>query len=212
MGLFYQHNINHSTSLGVWRIEENEAFFLKTVPDNPVVTHPYKRLQHMAGRYLLPQLVSNFPVNDIIIADTRKPYLPGNHFHFSISHCGFYAAAIISSEVKVGIDLELVTPRVEKISPKFLNMLEAGYLENWRHLPQVYLQLLTIIWCAKESVFKWYGNGGVDFSEDIILQEVPKLLTTEWMKLKFKFNKIPGCYLTVHARLFDSLALTYVYA
>lgn len=210
MALFYQHNINQTCNLGIWKIEENEAFFIKRAPDNPAVTHPYKRLQHLAGRYVLCELQPDFPMKEIEIADTRKPFLINGNFNFSISHCGNYAAAIVSKDMNVGIDLEMVTPRIENISPKFLNSAEIEFLKGWKQLPQVYLQLLTIIWCSKEAVFKWNGQRGIDFSEDIILQEIPRLHTTEWMKLKFKFTKKPGITLHVHARLFDSLAITYV--
>ena len=29
----------------------------------------------------------------------------------------------------------------------------------------------TLLWSAKESVFKWYGNGGVDFRKEIQLKK-----------------------------------------
>jgi hypothetical protein len=40
------------------------------------VTHPLKRLQHLAGRFLLQFLCPGFPYELIRIADTAKPYLP----------------------------------------------------------------------------------------------------------------------------------------
>src|SRR5580698_3905983 len=101
MPLFYQHTINRSTKLGVWRIEEPEDFFLEKVPLKRNVSHPQKRLQHLAGRYLLPELFPDFPLQEIIIADTRKPFLENEKYHFSISHSGDFAAAIISSKSRV---------------------------------------------------------------------------------------------------------------
>src|ERR1700688_4889643 len=84
MPLFYQHNINESTKLGVWRIEEPENFFLQRVPLKNNVTHPYKKLQHLAGRYLLPVLFEDFPLQEIVIADTKKPFLKNEMYHFYI--------------------------------------------------------------------------------------------------------------------------------
>src|SRR5882762_10719941 len=101
MPLFYQHNINENTKLGIWQIKEPEVFFLEKVPLKKDVSHPHKRLQHLAGRYLLPTLFSDFPLEEILIADTRKPFLPNERYHFSISHCGDFAAAIISSRSRV---------------------------------------------------------------------------------------------------------------
>jgi phosphopantetheinyl transferase len=119
LALFYQHNINESTKLGIWKIEEPEEFFLAEVPLNRAITHPHKRLQHLAGRYLLKYLFPDFPYTEIVIADTRKPYLPYEQYHFSISHCGNYAAAIVSNKQRVGIDIELPSPKIRKISHKF---------------------------------------------------------------------------------------------
>jgi len=59
--LFYQHTINATTKLGIWQIEEEESFFLAKVPLQRNITHPHKRLQHLAGRYLLQYLFPDFP-------------------------------------------------------------------------------------------------------------------------------------------------------
>ena len=96
MPLVYQHTINSNTKAALWHIEEDEAFFLERVPLKRDVSHPHKRLQHLAGRYLLPVVFADFPLEEILIADTRKPFLPDEKYHFSISHCGDYTAAIVS--------------------------------------------------------------------------------------------------------------------
>src|SRR5574343_215918 len=133
MPLFYQHNIDDETRLAIWKIEEPESFFLEKVPLKKEVSHPYKRLQHLAGRYLLPILFEDFPLESIAIADTRKPYLPDEQYHFSISHCGNYAAAIASSKHRVGVDIELETPRLNYISSKFVNHFERDYLKEFEY-------------------------------------------------------------------------------
>ena len=88
MPLVYQQNINEATRIAVWHITENEDFFFKKVILSNAITDPHKRLQHLAGRYLLTELYDNFPLELIKIADTRKPFLADEAFHFSISHCG----------------------------------------------------------------------------------------------------------------------------
>ena len=88
MPLFYQQDIDLNTRLAVWKIEEDESWFLDQVPLQRDITHPHKRLQHLAGRYLLKRLFPEFPVSLIQVADTRKPFLEDEAFHFSISHCG----------------------------------------------------------------------------------------------------------------------------
>ena len=65
MALFYQHNINETTKLAIWKIEEEAYFFLEQVPLQREITHPHKRLQHLAGRYLLRFLFPDFPFDEI---------------------------------------------------------------------------------------------------------------------------------------------------
>jgi phosphopantetheinyl transferase len=185
MPLFYQHNINASTKLGIWHIEEPEAFFLSQVPLQQEISHPHKRLQHLAGRYLLRFLFPEFPNELIEIADTRKPFLPGDAFHFSISHCGDYAAVIVSRSHRVGIDIEIPTPKVTRVRHKFLHAEELMSIEKDHKMlfekersgEDLFMRRLTLLWSAKEAVFKWYGNGEVDFSDQIRVQPPAGQLT-----------------------------------
>ncbi|MFY7879355.1 MAG: 4'-phosphopantetheinyl transferase family protein [Lacibacter sp.] len=166
MSLVYQHTINKTSKTGLWHIEENEDFFLKRVPVPGQVSHPHKRLQHLAGRYLLPILFDDFPLNEILIADTRKPYLPDEQYHFSISHCGQYAAAIASSTHRVGIDIEIPTLKVLRIAHKFLNQRETELINQTGSTEEL-LQMTTLFWSCKEALFKWNSAAGVDFSDHL---------------------------------------------
>jgi phosphopantetheinyl transferase len=204
MPIFFQHQINESTRLGIWKIEETEEFFKGNVPQHRDVTHPHKRLQHLAGRFLLQFLFPDFPYHLIEIADTRKPFLPDEQYHFSISHCGDFAAAIVSKDKRVGIDIEIPTPKVENIMHKFLSQEEQQQFYKSR-LPTPDSRLLTLLWSAKEAVFKWYGNGGVDFRKQIQL----KKLHEENETIDCFFSKDES-ELSIHYRQFEHLALAWV--
>jgi len=208
--IFFQHSINERTKLGIWKIEETETFFTGIVPLKQQVSHPYKRLQHLAGRLLLPQLFDDFPLKDILIADTRKPFLENERYHFSISHCGNFAAAIASDSNRVGVDIEMVTPRLKLISKKFLTLEESQYLEQWAGLSALYLEMLTIIWCAKEAIFKWYGTGKVYFRKHMVLNGVITYQADGWLTVPFLFKKSGSLPLEVTAKSFDSLVLAFV--
>ncbi len=200
MPIFFQQQLNEHTRLGVWKIEETEAYFKGNVPVHRDVTHPHKRLQHLAGRFLLQFLYPDFPYETIQVADTRKPFLPGELYHFSISHCGDYAAAIVSRHDRVGIDVELVRPLVGELIPKFLSDEEKSLLNR-----EMILEQSTLLWCAKESVFKWYGLGSVDFRKHIRLNSInegPKTIDCLFEK--------DNTALTIHYRRFDSLMLDWV--
>jgi len=210
MGIFYQHNINAGTKLGIWRIEEPEEFYLRTVPLKRDVSHPAKRLQHLAGRFLLPYLFRDFPTSEIIIADTRKPYLADEAYHFSISHCGNYAGVIASNSHRVGIDIELVSPRLYNIAHKFVNDKEKVFLKEWEGMEQMHLQLTTILWSAKEALFKWYGLGQVDFKEHMQLSGPLVFRSDEWIELPFVFYKEFNLEVKIMAKIFGDVVLAWV--
>lgn len=209
MPIFFQHQINENTRLGVWKIEETEEFFKGNVPQHRDVTHPHKRLQHLAGRFLLQYLFPDFPYHLVEIADTRKPFLRDEQYHFSISHCGDYAAAIVSTDSRVGIDIEIPVQKMEKIMYKFLS---ASELDRFNMVPGAgkpagvdNFNEATILWSAKEAVFKWYGNGGVDFRKEI--QLLRKNDSAESIDCYFSKNELE---LLIHNRQFDNLILCWV--
>lgn len=209
MPIFFQHQINDSTRLGIWKIEETEEFFKRNVPQHRDVTHPHKRLQHLAGRFLLQFLFPDFPYELIKIADTRKPFLPDEQYHFSISHCGDYAAAIVSRDKRVGIDIEIPVEKIARIMYKFLTAKEHGIFNlvpgaGNGSATNTY-QEPTLLWSAKEAVFKWYGNGGIDFRKQIQLLKQNE--TTETIDCFFSRNELE---LIIHYRQFDSLVLAWV--
>lgn len=171
MPLRFQKQINEATKIGVWHITEGENFFLNVVPLQRTITHPQKRLQHLAGRYLLRHLFPEFPLELIEIAGTRKPFLPGEPFHFSVSHCGDYAAAIVSTENRVGVDIEVPHPKIERVKHKFLSENEMALLSSAGADKR---QLLTMAWSVKEAVFKWYGEGEMDFIRHMEIVNVEK--------------------------------------
>jgi 4'-phosphopantetheinyl transferase EntD len=208
MAIFYQQQINENTRLGVWKIEEQESFFSQKVSIKKDVSHPHKRLQHLAGRYLLTWLFPEFPLGEVLIADTRKPFLPNEAFHFSISHCGDFAAAIASTVNRVGVDVELVTAKVARIRHKFLNDFE-WQLSN--DITNIYSEdeQLTALWSAKESIFKWYSLGEMDFRRHMFLTGKIQF-ANEWMEMPFDFQKDQPIPLKVQARIFESLVLAYV--
>jgi len=202
--IFFQHQINETTRLGIWKIEETEDFFKINVPVPKTVSHPHKRLQHLAGRFMLRYLYPDFPNELIQIADTRKPFLPDEQYHFSISHCGDYAAAIVSKTSRVGIDLEIPTEKIAGIMYKFLSAKEHE-LFHLIEPDKERIPFATLLWSAKESVFKWAGSGGIDFRREIVLKKQHE--GTETIDCFFSKTKTD---LTIHYRQFDHLVLAWV--
>ena len=71
--------------------------------------------------------------------------------------------------------------------------------------PKDRIPFATLLWSAKESVFKWYGNGGVDFRKEIQLKKQHEENET----INSFFSK-SSSELNIHYRQFDHLVLAWV--
>jgi phosphopantetheinyl transferase len=149
----------------------------------------------------LQELFPFFPYHLIEIADTKKPFLPGEEYHFSISHCGDYAAVIVSRHQRVGIDIELVRGKIGLIKHKFLNE------EELIMHPDADNNLLTLFWSAKEAVFKWYGKGQVDFKKHIHLNHSNYLND---VIISGEFLKEKKVTLNINYKFFEKMCLAWV--
>ncbi len=211
MPLVYQQNINPFTRLGLWHIAEPESFFLEGVPLQRSITHPHKRLQHLAGRYLLRELYPDFPYDLIRIASTRKPYLENEAYHFSISHCGDYAAVMVSPQFRVGVDVETISERVHRVKHKFLSAAECSMLEQMAAAGTAGITpLLTLAWSVKETLYKWYGEGELDFPAHL------NLLDLHWKNdqgtVHCRISRNHPVELEVHFLLFGQQCLSWTHS
>ncbi|MCO5287060.1 MAG: 4'-phosphopantetheinyl transferase superfamily protein [Chitinophagaceae bacterium] len=207
MPLFYTQNINETTRLAVWHITEPEAFFNKIYIPRHEISHPHKRLQHLAGRFLLCLLDAAFPVNKIQL-DGRRPYLPDNSYYFSISHCSDYAAAIVSRQFPVGIDVELVAEKLLRLEKKFLNEPEQLLIRR-KKTNLTMVSQLTLLWSTKECMFKWYAKGNVDFRKDMAIKDYTLTGDAEGIA-SAHFGKEVDASCTTQFRFFDNLCLAWL--
>ncbi|HEV7621419.1 MAG TPA: 4'-phosphopantetheinyl transferase superfamily protein [Flavisolibacter sp.] len=221
MPIFYQQDIDQDTKVGIWKIEEEEDFFLKKVMPQRQVSHPHKKLQHLAGRYLLNYLYPGFPVELIQIADTRKPFLENEKYHFSIAHCGNYAAAIVSRVNRVGVDAEIISDKIMRIRSKFISEEEEFVLNgptSWLNEQEdiatinnlaIDTSLLTLVWSVKEAVFKWYGLGGLEFREHMMIKSIAAHTESQF-EVVLLFKKNEELFLNLQVLFFGDLCLCYV--
>jgi len=126
-----------------------------------------RKKQWLAYRILVRRLLSpdDFPVE---YDPCGKPYLAGSDYHISVTHSDDLAAVIISRG-KAGIDLEKIRPRVAKVKDRFMSEKELSAVGTERELEQ-----MTLTWCAKEALYKFYGQRTLDFREQIHVEIPPR--------------------------------------
>jgi phosphopantetheinyl transferase len=166
MPIVYKQHINQFTQLAVWHITEAPNFFAR-IPLQRQILNEQKRLQHLAGRQLLLALQPNFPLSNILVADSKKPFLEDEAYHFSISHACTFAAAIISTQNRVGVDVEVCASKALRVLPKFLSPTEQSLLPLSNDDA-----FATLFWSVKEAVYKWNGALGIDFIRDMPITKI----------------------------------------
>ena len=157
---------SHDRLFGLWKIEESEGWLQRqiqnpeTVPAN--VMHPAKRLEYLAGRVLIMQLLheSGRIFQGMVKNEYGKPFLNNYQDELSMSHSLPYVAAIIDRHKPVGIDIEQPKPKLLRIAPRILHrheLADAGS-DVTKH---------CVYWCAKEAMVKFDGKKGLSFSENL---------------------------------------------
>ena len=168
MPLHYEWQPAGHALAAIWNITEDEDFFKKSLldtgdwqPDSIAdIKHAKRRLEHLAGRYLLQYIKVDFPVQLIRKDPFDKPRLPENRYYFSISHSFPFVTVIISDSMECGIDIQTWHRNIEGIQHMFLSEREQAFFGGDP-------RLITLAWCAKEAAYKWNGRRGIDFIQDM---------------------------------------------
>ena len=92
---------------------------------------------------------------DIKYNKERKPSLTKSGYHISISHSHERIAISLNKSLLNGIDIQHISPKVDRIKNKFLIKSE---LENIKENDYINL---TYYWSIKEALFKVYGKNDI---------------------------------------------------
>jgi phosphopantetheinyl transferase len=169
MPFFYQQNINETAHLAIWSIQEPASFFETDVQLAIPIANEERRTQHLAVRLLFKLMMPEADLSQLVMADNGKPYLIGLPFHFSFSHCKGYAACAVDDQ-PVGIDIEIIHPRIAKVAHKFLNDSEKAMIAGLDEQEQ--LIQMAFLWAAKEAMYKKHEQLGIDFAKDFNILEL----------------------------------------
>ncbi|MCF6182929.1 4'-phosphopantetheinyl transferase superfamily protein [Lutibacter sp.] len=195
---------NNYTTVFVWKIDESFDELLKGIQ---LTSNSLKRLNamkselHQRGflsvRHLLKK--AGYADKDLYYNSNGKPHLKDGK-HISISH-SYHFSAIIISNIEVGIDIEKNREKIKIIQNKFVNF-ERGFI----YKDDDNIQQLTVIWGAKESLYKIYPYGGLTFKNNIDINsfKIKDKKTTGTIKFK-DWNK----KYAIHFQQLEDFTLVY---
>lgn len=156
----------------IWDIIEPLSFFVDSLEltDNEflLLQQKYRKplafQQWLASRCGLQEL---FKISHRAFqkSDTGKLELKNKAYQLSLSHSDTYIAVAKSKQV-IGLDLQVPSPKLERIASKYL---APELLVELQKSPN-YIDYLHIYWGIKEALFKAYGLGKVDFIQHLHIE------------------------------------------
>lgn len=171
MPLYKSLTVNQNTKVFIWKIDEsfNELNTNVLLTDKSQIRlDGMKSELHQRGflsvRHLLKE--AGYTDADLYYDEFGKPYLKDGK-HISITHSFTFSGLIISDEKPIGIDIEMQRDKILKIAHKFTPIEEYKTIANHDAL----ISKLTIVWGAKESLYKIYGKKKLLFLHHIYIED-----------------------------------------
>lgn len=167
MPIYKTITVSPTTSVYLWKVTEPEDELSEGIVLTP---HCQNRMDGMKSeahrraflsiRHLLA--LTGYKDSDLFYDDMGKPHLnDGNHI--SITHSHNFTGIIVSETDEVGIDIEMQRDKILRIAHKFTPIQEYRTLAN----TDAIIRKLTMVWGAKESLYKIYAQKGLSFLRHI---------------------------------------------
>jgi len=207
MPLFKIINFNPTTKILVWKVTESVTALLEQVvlnETNRMRLDGMKSEMHQRAFLSVRKLLQETGHNDLDLYydEFGKPHLHGKK-HISITHSHNFSAIIISDET-VGIDIELQRDKIIRIADKFCNS-EFQFLDR---NSDEYIRKLTVIWGAKEAIFKIRNEKGISFKDHINVQSFE--LNAKQNDAKLHFNNLIIDF-NIHFEEIEGFTLVYAF-
>lgn len=171
MPLYKRIDVNDFTRVLIWKIEESLEELSKDVTLTESRQNRVNSMNseiHQKGFYSIRHLLKEFGYTDLDLEydEFGKPHLKDGKF-ISITHSFHFSAIIISEKTPVGIDIEKQRDKIVRIARKFTPLEEYKTIANHDAL----VSKLTIVWGAKESLYKIYGKKKLLFLRHIYIED-----------------------------------------
>ena len=146
----------------IWEVKESFPELLSLLPADvpmPAYKSESRQVEWVVTHLLVQQILGRFAL--VRHHESGAPYLDGISQHISISHTKGYVAVSMTEE-PLGIDIERISNRAQRVRSRYMDENE-GFSDV--KAPEVEA---TLIWSAKEAVFKILpAQDGINFLTQI---------------------------------------------
>ena len=150
-----------------------EKYLSLALPEDANSNFSIKDLTSLLAKIIVKKVAAktlNANISDITIdyGDFGKPFLRNYpNFHFNITHSKNVVAVAFSNS-PVGIDVEKISTKKEKVAKRYFSLKENEYINQSANPDFAFYE----IWTKKEAYFKRNGTGiNADFSKISVLSE-----------------------------------------
>ena len=197
----------NTTQILVWKVTESVTALLEQVvlnDRNRIRLDGMKSEMHQRAFLSVRMLLQETGHTDLDLYydEFGKPHLQGEKY-ISITHSHNFSAISISDEA-VGIDIELQRDKIIRIADKFCDS-EFQYLNTDS---DEYIRILTVIWGAKEAIFKIRNEKGISFKDHIKVNSFE--LESKQTIAELHFNNLVKDF-TIHFEEIEDFTLVYAF-
>ncbi|KQC30913.1 4'-phosphopantetheinyl transferase family protein [Flagellimonas eckloniae] len=167
MPIYKTITVSPTTSVYIWKVTEPEDQLAEGIM---LTSHCQNRMEGMKSeahrraflsiRHLMAE--AGYSDSDLFYDAAGKPHLKDGN-HISITHSHNFTGIIVSETDEVGIDIEMQRDKILRIAYKFTPIQEYRTLAN----TDAIIRKLTMVWGAKESLYKIYAQKGLSFLRHI---------------------------------------------
>lgn len=122
---------------------------------------PRRRSEYLSWRALVRREIGLDA--QIVYNEVGAPVITNYPLHISVSHCSDRIAVALSDR-RCAVDIEPIGRDLSRVAERCLSKEE-------RHLSED-PQLFVALWCAKETLYKYAGEEGLDLLHDLHIETV----------------------------------------
>lgn len=196
----------HNLNVYIWQhhfdVDQLISWTKSNFPDIAIEDYldlrPKRLVERLSVQDMLNQILSqNSPLQH---KENGAPYILHNDIHISVSHTRNTYGMSLSRDLIHGIDLEKWGTKALQVASMFIHPDEEilfSKLSDWGNQEQI----ATLMWSAKESVYKLLEISGLSFRDDI------KLSFVEGNRLKAEISRFQTSS-TVYFQAFTDFIFT----
>lgn len=162
--------LGSETAIQLWELTESPVDLLPWLELSPeeknqleTIRSQKRQLEFLVTRIMLRKV---FPDERIFYSTCGAPYLEHPMRYISVAHSKKFGC-LMHSNHPCAVDVETIESKALRIAGRFLGEYERKFISDEQPAKDA-----TLLWSAKESLYKLLKMEGIEFSKQLIVHEI----------------------------------------